>query len=84
MDERIVARIQGDPNYQTLVSERSAFGWTLAIIMLVLYYGFIAIVAFDPSLIATKVSGVITVGIFMGAGAHRRLGAADWHLRPAG
>jgi uncharacterized membrane protein (DUF485 family) len=66
MDERIVARIQGDPNYQTLVSERSAFGWTLAIIMLVLYYGFIAIVAFDPSLIATKVSGVITVGIFMG------------------
>ena len=44
-----VARIQGDPNYQALVKERSSFGWTLAIIMLVLYYGFIAIVAFDPA-----------------------------------
>ena len=68
MDDRMLARIQGDPNYQTLVRERSSFGWTLAIITLVLYYGFIAIVAFDPSLIATKVSGVITVGILMGAG----------------
>ncbi len=68
MDDKMLARIQGDPNYQSLVRERSSFGWTLAIIMLVLYYGFIAIVAFDPSLIATKVSGVITVGILMGAG----------------
>lgn len=68
MDNKMLARIQGDPNYQSLVRERSSFGWTLAIIMLVLYYGFIAIVAFDPSLIATKVSGVITVGILMGAG----------------
>ena len=68
MDDRMLARIQGDPNYQSLVRERSSFGWTLAIITLVLYYGFIAIVAFDPSLIATKVSGVITVGILMGAG----------------
>jgi uncharacterized membrane protein (DUF485 family) len=68
MDDRMLARIQGDPNYQALVSERSSFGRTLAIVMLILYYGFITIVAFDPSLIATKVSGVITVGLIMGAG----------------
>jgi uncharacterized membrane protein (DUF485 family) len=68
MDDKLLARIQGDPNYQTLVRERSSFGWTLAIITLVVYYGFIAIVAFDPSLIATAVSGSITVGIILGAG----------------
>ncbi len=68
MDDRMLARIQGDPNYQALVRERSSFGWTLAIIMLTLYYGFIAIVAFDPGLISTKVTGVLTVGLFMGAG----------------
>ncbi|MDE3177156.1 MAG: DUF485 domain-containing protein [Pseudomonadota bacterium] len=68
MDDKMLARIQGDPNYQALVKERSSFGWTLAIITLALYYGFIAIVAFDPGLIAMKVSGVLTVGIFMGAG----------------
>lgn len=68
MDDRMLARIQGDPNYQNLVKERSSFGWTLTIVMLVVYYGYIAIVAFDPSLIAAKVSGSITVGILMGLG----------------
>ncbi len=67
MDDKMLARIQGDPNYKALVSERRSFGWTLAIIMLVLYYGYIAVVAFDPSLIAVKVSGTITVGIILGA-----------------
>ena len=68
MDDRILARVKGDPNYQALVKERSAFGWTLAILMLVLYYSYIAVVAFAPSVIAIKVTGTITVGIFLGAG----------------
>jgi uncharacterized membrane protein (DUF485 family) len=68
MDDRMLARITGDPNYQALVQERTSFGWILAIITLVMYYGFIAIVAFDPGLISTRVSGAITVGIIMGAG----------------
>jgi uncharacterized membrane protein (DUF485 family) len=67
MDEKTLARIKGDPNYQALVKERSSFGWTLAILMLALYYGYIAIVAFAPGLIAAKVSGSITVGIILGA-----------------
>jgi uncharacterized membrane protein (DUF485 family) len=37
MDDRMLARIQGDPNYQSLVKERSSFGWTLTIVMLVVY-----------------------------------------------
>ena len=68
MDEKMLARIKGDPNYQNLVKERSSFGWTLAILTLVMYYGYIAVVAFAPSLIAQKVSGDITVGIILGAG----------------
>lgn len=68
MDEKTLARIEGDPNYKALIKERGAFGWTLAILMLVLYYGYIAIVAFEPALIGVKVSGMITVGILMGAG----------------
>jgi uncharacterized membrane protein (DUF485 family) len=67
MDDNMLARIEGDPNYQALVKERSSFGWTLAIITLVVYYGYIAIVAFAPALIATKVSGAVTVGIILGA-----------------
>jgi uncharacterized membrane protein (DUF485 family) len=66
MDVSTLQRIAADPNYQKLVSERKSFGWTLAIITLVIYYGYIAIVAFAPSVIAIKVSGDITVGIILG------------------
>jgi uncharacterized membrane protein (DUF485 family) len=66
MDETTLSRIQKDPNYKSLVSERTSFGWILAIITLVLYYGYIAIVAFSPETIAIKVAGTITVGIIMG------------------
>ena len=68
MDPKIHDRIKNDPNYKALVAERSSFGWTLAIITLVLYYGYITIVAFSPETIATKVTGTITIGIFMGVG----------------
>ncbi len=66
MDVSTLKRIEADPNYQKLVSERKTFGWALATIILVLYYGYIAIVAFAPGVIAEKVSGDITIGIIMG------------------
>jgi uncharacterized membrane protein (DUF485 family) len=66
MDVSTLRRIEADPNYQKLVSERRSFGWLLAIITLVMYYGYIAIVAFAPSIISTRVSGDITIGIIMG------------------
>ena len=66
MDVSTLRRIEADPNYQKLVSERKSFGWTLAIITLVLYYGYIAIVAFAPQTIATRVWGDITIGLLMG------------------
>jgi uncharacterized membrane protein (DUF485 family) len=66
MDQTTLSRIENDPNYQKLVSERKSFGWTLAIITLVMYYGYIAIVAFAPSIIAAKLFGTITIGIVLG------------------
>ncbi len=66
MDVSTLKRIEADPNYQKLVSERKSFGWTLAIITLVIYYGFIAVVAFAPEIISIKVAGDITLGIIIG------------------
>ena len=66
MDVSTLKRIEADPNYQKLVAERKSFGWTLAIITLVIYYGFIAVVAFAPGVISAKVAGDITVGIVLG------------------
>ena len=66
MDDATLARIQSDPNYVELVRTRKSFGWTLSIIMLVIYYGFIALVAFIPSVIAVKLAGSITIGLVLG------------------
>ena len=66
MDQSTLLRIEADPNYQKLVAERKSFGWTLAIITLIIYYGFIAVIAFTPGVISTRVFGDITVGIILG------------------
>jgi uncharacterized membrane protein (DUF485 family) len=66
MDEATLRRIQNDPNYIHLAQARKSFGWTLSIIMLVIYYGFIALVAFAPSVIGIKIGGWITFGLLLG------------------
>jgi uncharacterized membrane protein (DUF485 family) len=66
MDQTSLSRIENDPNYLKLVAERKSLGWTLAVITLAMYYGYIAIVAFAPSLISVKLFGMITVGIVLG------------------
>jgi uncharacterized membrane protein (DUF485 family) len=66
MDQPTLARIQNDRNYIQLSQTRKSFGWTLSIIMLVIYFGFIALVAFAPKVIGNKVAGSITFGLILG------------------
>ena len=69
MDTPQADRIAADPNYQMLRSKRSRFGWTLAIIMLIVYYGYVLLIAFGKELLATPIgSGVMTWGIPAGFG----------------
>jgi len=57
------------PKFQELVTTRSKFGWTLSVLMLVIYLGFILLVAFDKPLLAQKVGGGTTsLGIVLGLG----------------
>ena len=67
MDARSHETIQRDPNYQELVRRRSSFGWTLSLIMLVIYFGFILLVAYAPNFLGAPLgTGVMTVGIPIG------------------
>lgn len=69
MKDDVVQRILRDPNYQKLKSTRSRFGWMLTLAMMLVYYGFIVLVAFDKELLAQKLgSGVTTLGIPIGFG----------------
>ena len=53
-------RILANPSFQALVRERTRFGTILTIIMLVIYFGFILLVAFGKGLLATKIGGGVT------------------------
>jgi len=67
MTKQQIEQVKNNPKYQKLVSERSKFAWRLSIIMLVVYYAFILIIAFKPSLLGAKIgAGVITIGIPLG------------------
>ncbi|MFO1104476.1 MAG: DUF485 domain-containing protein [Amaricoccus sp.] len=69
MENTVLERIERDPNYQALKERRSRFGWTLTIAMLIVYYGFILLIAFDKQVLAARIgSGVTTWGIPIGFG----------------
>ncbi len=62
-----IDRIVRTPEFKQLVAERTRFGWILTILMLVVYFGFIGLIAFDKSLMAVKVGGgTASLGLFMG------------------
>ena len=69
MQQELVTKIVANPKYQRLISTRSRFGWLLTAIMLVVYYGYIGIIAFDKELFSQRLGdGVMTVGIPVGFG----------------
>jgi len=67
MEDNLVRRIVSNPRYQKLVAVRSKFGWILAVLMLVVYYGYILLIAFNKEFLAKKTGdGVMTWGIPIG------------------
>ena len=69
MRDPIVDKIQSNPKYLELRRKRSSFGWLLTILMLIVYYGFILLVAFaKPFLLQRLGTGVTTIGMPIGFG----------------
>jgi uncharacterized membrane protein (DUF485 family) len=70
MQKDILRAVQNNPKYHELVKKRKAFGWTLAIIMLIIYYGFILLIAYAPAFLGTPLSegSITTIGIPIGIG----------------
>lgn len=67
MEQDLVRRIETNPNYIQLVKDRTRFGWILAASMLVVYYGFILLIAFNKEALSIRLGeGVMTSGIPVG------------------
>ena len=65
----MVARIRANPKYQELRSKRSSFGWWLTLLMMVVYYGYIALIAWNKPFLSQPIgAGVTTIGVPIGMG----------------
>lgn len=61
-------QIENNPKFKELVAARKSLGWTLSAIQLVIYFGFILLIAFDKPLLGTPLAtgAVGTIGIVLG------------------
>ena len=69
MDTNELARIRNHPKFLELARKRSAFAWSLAAAMLVIYMGFIFLVAFAHNFVAQVIGqGPMTLAFPLGLG----------------
>ena len=69
MADPVIARIRSNPKYAELKQKRGGFGWMLTLLMMVVYYGYIALIAFNKEVLSARLGeGVMTVGIPVGFG----------------
>ena len=67
MQDQTIKHIQQNPKFQELIRKKTRLSWLLSLVMLVIYYGFILMIAFSPATLGQSLSGgVTTVGIPIG------------------
>ena len=68
MKNEYVEIIKHDPNYIELLRRRKRLTFVLSMAMLIVYFTFILIIAYEPELLATPISSesVISIGIPIG------------------
>jgi uncharacterized membrane protein (DUF485 family) len=70
MQEDLVGKIRNNPKYHELVRKRRKFGWSMAALVLAIYYAFILTIAFSPESLGRPIAegSVISIGIPIGIG----------------
>ena len=67
MVDPVIAKIKSHPKYRELRDQRNRFGWILTVLMMIVYYGYIALIAFNKPFLAQPIgNGVTTLGIPIG------------------
>lgn len=69
MRDPVIETIQNNPAYLELRRKRNRLGFALTLLMLLVYYGYVALIAFDKEFLAKPIgAGVTTLGIPIGMG----------------
>ncbi len=66
MTPQEIELIHQHPDFLQLVRRKQALYWSLSLIMLVIYFGFVLLVAFSSTLGQSLSGGVTTVGMLVG------------------
>ena len=63
-------QIRNNPKFKSLVAKRNRYSFIMTALMMIVYYGYILLIAFNKEWLATKVAPgmVMTIGIPMGLG----------------
>ena len=70
MNDDIAARVEANPKYQLLLKLRRNFSIVMTILVMLVYYGYILLIAFDKEWLGTKLGAGMTtsIGIPLGVG----------------
>ena len=70
MIDDLAARVEANPKYHRLASLRSTYSIIMTLCVMVVYYGYILLIAFDKELLSAKQGAGMTtsVGIPLGVG----------------
>lgn len=68
MSNPLYENIKRDPRYAQLVRQRGRFATMLALLVIFIFFSFVLLVAFMPSLVATRIfeGSNLTIGVALG------------------
>lgn len=67
MGDSVVERVKHHPKYLELKRKRNALGALLTVLMLLVYYGYVSLIAFNKSFLAQPLGeGVTSLGVPIG------------------
>lgn len=68
--DEVAARVDSNPKYHQLVSTRSGYSIAMTLAVMVVYFGYILLIAFDGEWLGTKLGADMTtsIGIPLGVG----------------
>lgn len=65
MSSEMYEKMRGNPKFQELVRKRGRFATIMTIVVLVMFYGYVLVVAFNPLILGRPVSpgSMLTIGV---------------------
>ncbi|MCL4537211.1 MAG: DUF485 domain-containing protein [Nitrospirae bacterium] len=68
MTKKTAHEIMEDSDFKSLAGQKNSISVVLTILELVLYFGFIGLIAYNRPFLSSKLSGAITIGIPIAVG----------------